>query len=289
MSPEQAQALPDVDLRSDLWSVGAILFESLSGRAPHSGTTYEQVIVHICTKDIDDVRMHNPLVSAEVAAVLKKALTRDRDARYGSAREMLDALVAASEGSLSPSLASDSLRRAVIRPPTKSSGSPTLAAVSTVAATPGPPGVSTASAPSGPRGVYMLVGAVAIGLGGVIAGVTLGRGGGGGASSAEASSTAVRASLGPRPPRPAHPDAESTASAAAASAVAPSASASSDPAGANATDSAPSASSSAAPPPPPPASAISLRARTAAPHESAKPPATSTAAPTATELQLKDH
>ncbi|MBI4705899.1 MAG: serine/threonine protein kinase, partial [Deltaproteobacteria bacterium] len=86
MSPEQAQACPDVDGRSDVYSVGAILYECLSGRPPHMGRSYEQVIVNICTKDPEDIRLHNPAVPEPVARVLAKALARERDERYGSAR-----------------------------------------------------------------------------------------------------------------------------------------------------------------------------------------------------------
>jgi serine/threonine-protein kinase len=98
MSPEQAQAHPDVDGRTDLWSVSAILYECLTGRPPHEGHAYEQVIVNICTKDAPDVRVHNPGVPSPIARVLAKALMRDRDARYATAREMLDALGQASGG-----------------------------------------------------------------------------------------------------------------------------------------------------------------------------------------------
>jgi len=101
MSPEQAQALPDVDERTDLWSIGAILYEALTGKPPHDGHSYEQVIVHICTKDALDVRAHNPGVPDKLAGFLAKALCRDRARRFQHAREMLDALGEASEGLLS--------------------------------------------------------------------------------------------------------------------------------------------------------------------------------------------
>ncbi len=92
MSPEQAQAQPDVDARSDLWSVGAILFECLTGRPPYTGGSYEQVIVNICMNDADDVRVYNPAVPEPIAAVLARALARDREDRFQDAREFLDAL-----------------------------------------------------------------------------------------------------------------------------------------------------------------------------------------------------
>ncbi len=102
MSPEQAQAQPDVDGRTDLWAVGAILYECLTGRPPYTGTTYEQVIVNICMNDADDVRVHNPGVPEPLAVVIARALERDREQRFQSAREFLDALRAAAGAIASP-------------------------------------------------------------------------------------------------------------------------------------------------------------------------------------------
>ncbi len=181
MSPEQAQAQPDVDARSDLWAAGAILYECLAGSPPFSGQSYEAVIVAICTRDPDDIRLRNPEVPEGIASFLKSALKRDRDARFASAREMLDALVAESDGLLPTSLKSDSLRRGVVRSSSSGAvvvgkGAPSLAAVSTIAATPAAAGQSTGglSPSSGVRGAYVAIGAIALAAGGITAGVWYG-------------------------------------------------------------------------------------------------------------------
>ncbi|MEZ4299847.1 MAG: protein kinase [Polyangiaceae bacterium] len=101
MSPEQAQGFADTDGRADLWSVGAILYECLTGRAPHTGGSYEQVIVNICTKDADDVRLHNPAVPEAIAKTIARALARERDDRFPTARDMLEGVAASSGGTIS--------------------------------------------------------------------------------------------------------------------------------------------------------------------------------------------
>ncbi len=92
MSPEQAQALPDIDGRADLYSVGAILFECLAGAPPHTGANYEQVILSICMNDAPDLRTFNGSVPEPVAQFVARALDRDRTRRYPSASHMLAAL-----------------------------------------------------------------------------------------------------------------------------------------------------------------------------------------------------
>lgn len=92
MSPEQARAAPDLDARSDLYSAGAILFECLAGRPPQVGSTYEQILISICTRDAPDVRRYRPEVSRELAAFVARALAREPDGRYQTADAMLQAL-----------------------------------------------------------------------------------------------------------------------------------------------------------------------------------------------------
>ncbi|HYP97796.1 MAG TPA: serine/threonine-protein kinase [Polyangiaceae bacterium] len=92
MSPEQAQSFADIDGRTDLFSVGAILFEMLAGKPPHVAPTYEAVLIAICTHDAVDVRTLAPEVPAPVAALVAHALQRERDQRFQSAREFLNAI-----------------------------------------------------------------------------------------------------------------------------------------------------------------------------------------------------
>lgn len=92
MAPEQAQALPDIDGRADLFSLGAILYEALAGRPPHLGRTYEAVLILACTKPAPDIRVFAPEVPDAVAAVIAKSIARDRNDRFGTAQEFANAL-----------------------------------------------------------------------------------------------------------------------------------------------------------------------------------------------------
>ncbi len=111
MSPEQAQSFADIDGRTDLFSLGAILFEMLAGKPPHGGRTYEAVLIAICTHDAPDVRTLAPDVPAAVAAIVSRALQRERELRFQSAAEFLAAISALEGTALSdarPQLGSSS-------------------------------------------------------------------------------------------------------------------------------------------------------------------------------------
>jgi serine/threonine protein kinase len=94
MSPEQARSPRDVDHRSDLYSVGAILYEMLAGRTPYTSETGEftEILFKIFTTEPEPLRNVRPDISDGLAAVVHRALVRDRDARFSSAIEMVEAL-----------------------------------------------------------------------------------------------------------------------------------------------------------------------------------------------------
>ena len=87
MSPEQALG-KGMDLRTDLFSLGAILYEALTGRAAFTGTTPAAIFDEILHKTATDPAEINPKIPAELRFVINKLLEKDRDLRYGSATEL---------------------------------------------------------------------------------------------------------------------------------------------------------------------------------------------------------
>ncbi|AKT36582.1 uncharacterized protein CMC5_007000 [Chondromyces crocatus] len=95
MSPEQASGEEEIDGRSDLWSLGVMLYEALTARHPFEAPNYNALMVAILSKPHEPVRSLAPAVSPELAAVVDRALIKDRDQRIGQARELAERLEAA--------------------------------------------------------------------------------------------------------------------------------------------------------------------------------------------------
>ncbi len=94
MSPEQARGLP-VDARTDLFSLGAVLYEMLSGRAPFSGETDSDRIAAILLNHPEPLRKASPTAPAELVRIVERAMAKEADRRYQSAAELLGDLQSA--------------------------------------------------------------------------------------------------------------------------------------------------------------------------------------------------
>lgn len=90
MSPEQVQDSRNVDHRTDLWSLGSVLYAMLAGRAPHQHlSSIGQLLVAICVHPARPLIEVAPWVPAEVAAIVHRALAIDPAERYPNAAAML--------------------------------------------------------------------------------------------------------------------------------------------------------------------------------------------------------
>lgn len=90
MSPEQARGAKDIDHRSDLYSLGIVLYELIVGQVPFSATTPLAVIQDHIHTPLPRPSQINPDVPPKLESVLRKALKKSPDQRYNSATEMMD-------------------------------------------------------------------------------------------------------------------------------------------------------------------------------------------------------
>jgi serine/threonine-protein kinase len=121
MSPEQISN-EEIDGRSDIYSLGCLLYEMVAGRPPFAGSDDVQLLFQQLQRSPDPLERYVPAAPPELWTVLARALSKSPDARFQSMREMAEAL--------SDILTSGHLRMPVRRPPPSGrSWSPLLAAL----------------------------------------------------------------------------------------------------------------------------------------------------------------
>ena len=98
MSPEQVLGQP-VDGRSDVFALGCVLYEMLSGRRLFDGVTPQEVLANVLRDSVPDFAPFDPTAPAELGLIVARAVTRDLARRFESARDLAMALRALLTGS----------------------------------------------------------------------------------------------------------------------------------------------------------------------------------------------
>ncbi len=94
MAPEQATGAREVDHRVDVYALGVMLYQALTGTLPYDAPNFVGLVTRICTEPVPDVRVLRPELSREVSALLATALDKNPDTRFASCAALKTALLA---------------------------------------------------------------------------------------------------------------------------------------------------------------------------------------------------
>src|SRR6185503_2913473 len=93
MSPEQAKGSRDIDHRTDLYAVGVILYECLTGTPPFTGETFNEVLFKVVLEPARPILELVPEADSGFLAIVDKAMAKAREERFQNAAEFQQALV----------------------------------------------------------------------------------------------------------------------------------------------------------------------------------------------------
>jgi len=95
MSPEQAQGDAQLDGRSDLWSLGVMLYELVTGKLPYTAETLPGLLCQIVTADVTPPRTHDPTLPPAFDVWAQRAFARNREDRFPTGKAIADAFIEA--------------------------------------------------------------------------------------------------------------------------------------------------------------------------------------------------
>ena len=99
MSPEQMRSARTVDARADIWSLGAIMFELLTGRPPFGGETVIEACTAILNDELPSMVALNPTIPPYLEAIVRRCLEKERNQRYPSVGDLATELAGFSPSS----------------------------------------------------------------------------------------------------------------------------------------------------------------------------------------------
>lgn len=130
MSPEQAMGRADVDRQTDVFALGAVIYEMVTGRVAFEAPNIAKILVRIMKEDPQPPTLHNPLLPAAVDDVIARALAKRKEDRFSSVSELagalakafglrdgVEALAATAESEIAEAITAAGARDSATRPP----------------------------------------------------------------------------------------------------------------------------------------------------------------------------
>ena len=112
MAPEQCQGKKDVDHRADIYSLGVILFQSLTAQYPFDDESYPMLVLKICTEPAPQLAAFRSDLPPQVQEILHRMLAKDRHHRFNACSELKEALAPFLGNTQTPVLAANAPRTA---------------------------------------------------------------------------------------------------------------------------------------------------------------------------------